>query len=287
MYDADAGLVERACDELSKSSRLRQILGIVLQFGNRLNTAGSKTKRKAGAFTLDSLLKLHQAKAFDKKTTFLHYLVLIVQRNNDGLLNFADELPSVLKADKVFWDQVLSDLEKVENELENVRRIALHEARLKKVQYVQRQESNDDDDNDSIGEIEMTLEEEVEALRASPTGLFTLNAIKQVSALRDKVEVTRAKFTKVLVYFGEEEKTMQPHELFGIFVKFCRNFNKAKEQVLAKQKRRLREERKKNRNQTPNGKNGKPPSGPEKSNKSSLASSSGHHRHPAQHQMLA
>lgn len=257
-------MIDDACDELQHSTRLRQLLGIVLQFGNRLNTAGKNKKNKAGAFTLDSLLKLSQAKAFDKKTTFLHYVVMIVHRNNEILLNFTDDLPTVLKADKVYWDQCLQDLEEVENQLENVRRISLYEARAKK-QRKNNKNTNDHDDEDSLADIELTLEEEVEALRATPTGLFTLTAIKQVSALRDKVEATRSKFVRVLEYFGEDKDSMQPHELFNIFCVFGRDFNKAREEAFTNMKKKLREERKKGGpTTTPNGTHGKPPSGPER-----------------------
>ena len=263
-FNTDAQLIDDACDELQHSTRLRQLLGIVLQFGNRLNTAGKNNKNKAGAFTLDSLLKLSQAKAFDKKTTFLHYVVMIVHRNNELLLNFTDDLPTVLKADKVYWDQCLQDLEEVENQLENVRRISLYEARAMK-QRKNNKHQNDHDDDDSLADIELTLEEEVDALRATPTGLFTLTAIKQVSALRDKVEATRSKFVRVLEYFGEDKDSMQPHELFNIFCVFGRDFNKAKEEAFANMKKKQRDERKKaGRNQTANGNNGKPPSVPER-----------------------
>ncbi len=260
----DAQTIDDACDELQHSTRLRQLLGIVLQFGNRLNTAGKNKKNKAGAFTLDSLLKLSQAKAFDKKTTFLHYVVMIVHRNNEILLNFTDDLPTVLKADKVYWDQCLQDLEEVENQLENVRRISLYTARAKK-QHKNNNRNNDHDDDDSLADVELTLEEEVGALRATPTGLFTLTAIKQVSALRDKVEATRSKFVRVLEYFGEDKDSMQPHELFNIFCVFGRDFNKAKDEAFANIKKKQREERKKTgKSQTPQGQSGKPPSGPER-----------------------
>lgn len=244
--NVETDTVETSCDELSNSVRLRQLLGIVLTFGNRLNTAGKGKKKKAGAFTLDSLLKLNQAKAFDKKTTFLHYIVLIVQRNNELLLKFKDDLPTVLKADKVFWDQCISDLEEVENQLENVRRIALYQAhhhhkfRVKK----RRSHRDVDEDEESLDEVSLTLEQEVEALRSTPIGQFTLSAIKKVSFLRDRVEETKMKFRKLLEYFGEEEKKMQPHELFAIIVRFCKDFEKAKEQVYANEKRKKREERK-------------------------------------------
>lgn len=41
-------------------------------------------------FTLDSLLKLNTAKAFDKKTSILHYLVILAKRNDPTLLDFKD-----------------------------------------------------------------------------------------------------------------------------------------------------------------------------------------------------
>jgi hypothetical protein len=260
----DAQMIDNACDELSHSNRLRQLLGIILQFGNRLNTAGVNSKGKAGAFTLDSLLKLKEAKAFDKKTTFLHYIILIVQRNNEILLKYYDDLPTVLKADKVFWDQCLQDLEEVENQLENVRRISLYEARLKK-QFKLKKANDSQTDEDSLGDMELSLEEEVDSLRATPSGVFTLGAIKQVSALRDKIDRTKAKFVRVLEYFGEDTRKMHPHELFSIISSFTRDFQKAKEEVFSTVHRRLREDRKKARNQPPNTTMGLPPAGPDRS----------------------
>lgn len=234
-------MVESACDELKNSVRLRKLLGIVLNIGNRLNTAGAAGKRKAGAFSLNSLLKLSQAKAFDKKTTFLQYVILVVQRNNEILLNFKDDIPTALKADKVYWDQCLSDLEDVENQLENVRRMALYQARLAQTYQLQKKKPQGDDDDESLSDASMTLEEEVEALRASAIGLFTLGAIKKVSALRDKVEATKTKFAKLLEYFGEEHRRdMQPHDLFAVFATFSRDFDSAKEKVIADEKRKVR-----------------------------------------------
>lgn len=239
----DTVAIESACDELCNSVRLRQLLGIVLTFGNRLNTAGNG-QRKAGAFTLDSLLKLNQAKAFDKKTTFLHYIILIVRRNNELLLNFKDDLPTVFEADKVYWDQCVNDLEEVENQLENVRKIALYQAR-QAVSFRQRRKKREDDEESlSDADVSLSLAEEVEALRATPIGMFTLSAIKYVSSLRDKVEDTKAKYSRLLEYFGEEEGKMQPHELFSTIVVFSRDFDKAKETVFEQEKKKMREERK-------------------------------------------
>lgn len=236
--------VEAACDELMDSGKLKKLLGYILKFGNRLNTAGNG-KRKAGAFTLDSLLKLNQAKAFDKKTTFLQYIVQIVLRNDLGVAHFKEELPGVFKAERVYWDQCLTDLEELESQLENVRRIALYQARQAQQLYRIRKKKNQDTENEALSDddISLTLEEEVEALRSTPIGLFTLSAIKYVSAMRDKVEETRAKFTALLEYFGEDNDKMQPHEVFHIIVAFSRDFDKAKERVLAIEKKKQRDKK--------------------------------------------
>ena len=250
----DAVVIEQACEELKNSVRFRKLLGYVLNLGNRLNTAGSSKKSKARGVSLESLLKLSQAKAFDKKTTFLDYVVLVVQRNNPDLLNFKEDLPHVMKADKVHWDQCLTDLEEVENQLENVRKIALYEAR-KSIKGKVKWDKDGGDDDDSIGEINISLEEEVKALRSSKVGAFTLDAIKKVSALRDKVEWTNKRFSRLLEYLGEEGKTKQPHVLFKILVTFCKDFESAISDVEKKQKVKKRSERKEKETEVEKGSN--------------------------------
>ena len=240
----DVFSIEKACDELSNSIRLRKLFGIVLNIGNRLNTAGPGEKRKAGAFTIKSLLKLNQAKAFDNKTTFLHYVVLVVQRNNEFLLDFKEDLPTTLKADKIFWDQCVNELEEVETQLENVRKLALHEAKSSKFIYSLPNKSKDGEDNDSddLSIASMSLEDEVALLRSTKIGMFALSAIKKVSQLRERVDTARDKFCQLLEYFGEdgENSSMQPHELFEIISTFCRNFDVAREDVMKIEKEKVR-----------------------------------------------
>ena len=69
----DVKVIERACDDVKISLELKKLLKVVLTLGNHMNE-GQQT-----AFTLDSLLKLNEAKAFDKKTSILHYLVQVRQ----------------------------------------------------------------------------------------------------------------------------------------------------------------------------------------------------------------
>lgn len=241
--EKDVFIVEKACNELRNSVRLRKLLGIVLNIGNRLNTAGPTRKGKAGAFTIESLLKLNQAKAFDKKTTFLQYIIMVVKRHNMDLIDFKDDLQSVLKADKIYWDQIESDLEEVESQLENVRKIALHEVYGKKPSWMRRKMKKGNEDD--ISHESMTLEDEVQALRSTSIGIFTLQAIKIVSNLRENVEGTRTKFRKLLEYFGEDEKKkMHPHNLFEIICSFIKDFESAKDQVAELEKSKKRKEQK-------------------------------------------
>ena len=250
----DVRSVERSCDELRDSDSLRKLLGIVLNIGNRLNTAGPTRKGKVGAFTIESLLKLSQAKAFDKKTTFLHYIVMVVKRNNEALVNFKDDLQTVLRADKIYWDQCQNDLEDVENQLENVRKIALNEVYGKnRPSWAKQKKGKEDDD---MSQESMTLEAEVESLRSTKIGLFTLDAIKRVSNLREHVERTKRKFVKLLEYFGEEDtKIKNPHQLFAIIGTFIRDFDGALEEVAKIEKQKRKSEKKQsNRTQSPSSK---------------------------------
>ena len=246
-FFSDVFSIEKACDEISTSVRLRKLFGIVLNIGNRLNTAGPGQKRKAGAFSIKSLLKLNQAKAFDNKTTFLHYVVLVVRRNSEKLLDFKDDLPTVFKADKIYWDQCVSELEEVETQLENVRKIALYEAKSSKIIYhVPKTKSFEaDNDSDDLSVDSMSLEDEVSLLRSTKTGMFALSAIRKVSQLRERVDMAKDKFVSLLKYLGESgDSTMQPHELFDIITTFSRTFDVVRADVERMEKGKKRDEKK-------------------------------------------
>ena len=191
---------------------------------------------QSGGFTIKSLLKLDQARAFDNKTTFLHYMVLVVQRNSEQLLDFKDDLPSVSKAEKIYWDQCVGELEEVETQLENVRKLALHEAKASKVMYSLPKKKataeEEDRDSDDLSVESMSLEDEVALLRSTKIGMFALGAIRKVSQLRERADLARDKFEKLLEYFGESrDSSMQPHELFEVINTFCRNFDAARADV--------------------------------------------------------
>jgi hypothetical protein len=71
---SDIKVIERACDDVKMSLELKKLLRLILTLGNQMN---KDQDQAAKAFTLESLLKLNEAKAFDRKTSVLHFLVQV------------------------------------------------------------------------------------------------------------------------------------------------------------------------------------------------------------------
>jgi len=116
-------IVQVACDKVQASDKLRRVFHIILLLGNRLNTAAPQPASSAAsqaaasdaspstssneavegastvqAFTLRSLLNLANTRAFDGKTSVLEYLVLVIERDDSTLLDFADDLHECVAA---------------------------------------------------------------------------------------------------------------------------------------------------------------------------------------------
>jgi hypothetical protein len=96
--------VQNACDDVKLSGRLKKVLKYILKVGNQLND-GEEHK----GFTVDSLLKLQSAKAYDKKTTVLQYVITLIFRNDEDCLKFPDELKHVAEASRLSFDIIVSE----------------------------------------------------------------------------------------------------------------------------------------------------------------------------------
>ena len=240
---ADARLVQKACDEIMGSSRFRKTLGIVLNIGNRLNTAGSVTKEPAEAVTLESLLKLNQPKAFDKKTTFLQYVATVVRRNNASLCHFKDDLAAVFIAEKILWDGTLAELKRMEDELESVRRLALYHALEKDHARASARGSVGDDSVAAMSiPHKLSVEEEIRLLGMTSIGNFTLDACAEMAAVVDEIKNAKTSYNALLLYFGEEDNTSaQPNDVFRTISAFSKDFEAALAVVVETEKAELRE----------------------------------------------
>uniref|UniRef100_A0A8C9PX18 Formin like 1 n=1 Tax=Spermophilus dauricus TaxID=99837 RepID=A0A8C9PX18_SPEDA len=104
---------------IKSSDKLRQILEIVLAFGNYMN---SSKRGAAYGFRLQSLDVLLEMKSTDRKQTLLHYLVKVIAEKYPQLTGFHSDLHFLDKAGSVSLDSVLGDVRSLQRGLELTQR---------------------------------------------------------------------------------------------------------------------------------------------------------------------
>jgi hypothetical protein len=92
-------VIESACDDVKMSVRLKKVLKTILKVGNQMNDGEQHL-----GFSLEVLLKLSGAKAFDKKTTILQYVIMLIYRNDERCLFFPDDLRNCAEASRLTLD---------------------------------------------------------------------------------------------------------------------------------------------------------------------------------------
>jgi hypothetical protein len=107
------GKIENACDDVRLCVRLKKFLKVVLRVGNQLNEG-----EEGVGFSLESLQKLHLAKAFDQKTTVLQYIVMLVFRNDPDTLQFPADLKHISEASKVKMDLINKEKDDLRKEFD-------------------------------------------------------------------------------------------------------------------------------------------------------------------------
>uniref|UniRef100_A0A8C2W327 Formin like 1 n=1 Tax=Chinchilla lanigera TaxID=34839 RepID=A0A8C2W327_CHILA len=177
---------------IKSSDKLRQILEIVLAFGNYMN---SSKRGAAYGFRLQSLDALLEMKSTDRKQTLLHYLVKVIAEKYPQLSGFHSELHFLDKAGAVSLDSVLADVRSLQQGLELARR-----------------EFTRQDDCTVLKEF----------LRASSPTMDKL--------LADSKTAQEA-YDSVVEYFGENPKTTSPSMFFSLFSRFTKAYKGAEQEV--------------------------------------------------------
>ncbi|XP_060610079.2 disheveled-associated activator of morphogenesis 2 isoform X2 [Anolis sagrei] len=203
-----------ASKELIRSKHLKQLLEVVLAFGNYMNKG---QRGNAYGFKVSSLNKIADTKSsIDKNITLLHYLIMIFEKNYVDILDIQSELQYLPEAAKV-------NLMELEKEVNNIK------AGLKAV--------------------EAELEYQKRRMREPGDRFvpvmsdFITVASFSFSELEDLLNDARDKYTKALKHFGENEGRMQPDEFFGIFDTFLQSFTEAKQDLENMRKKKEEEER--------------------------------------------
>ncbi|XP_036079004.1 formin-like protein 1 isoform X2 [Rousettus aegyptiacus] len=177
---------------IKSSDKLRQILEIVLAFGNYMN---SSKRGAAYGFRLQSLDALLEMKSTDRKQTLLHYLVKVIAEKYPQLTGFHSDLHFLDKAGSVSLDSVLGDVRSLQRGLELTQR-----------EFVRQDDC-------------LVLKE---FLRANSPIMDKL--------LADSKTAQEA-YESVVEYFGENSKTTPPSMFFSLFSRFVKAYKKAEQDV--------------------------------------------------------
>ncbi|XP_026212595.1 disheveled-associated activator of morphogenesis 1-like [Anabas testudineus] len=189
-----------ASREVVQSEALRQLLEVILAFGNYMNKG---QRGNAYGFKVSSLNKIADTKSStDKNITLLHYMATVLEKKYPKVVAFGEEIQNVPEAAKVNMTELEKDMGNLRSGLKSV------EAEL---QYQQAQSSQ------------------------GPTDKFVpvVNQfITMASFIFSEVEesLTEAKelFGKALRHFGEDSSSPQPDDFFGMFDAFLTAFSEAK-----------------------------------------------------------
>ncbi|XP_019841212.2 disheveled-associated activator of morphogenesis 2 isoform X1 [Bos indicus] len=203
-----------ASRELIRSKRLARMLEVVLAIGNFMNKG-----QRGGAygFRVASLNKIADTKSsIDRNISLLHYLIMILEKHFPDILNMPSELQHLPEAAKV-------NLAELEKEVGNLRR-GLRAVEVE-LEYQKRQVR---DPNDKFVPV--------------MSDFITVSSFS-FSELEDQLSEARAKFSKALMHFGEQDSKMQPDEFFGIFDAFLQAFSEARQDLEAMRRRKEEEER--------------------------------------------
>lgn len=117
--EAAVHLLKQGSQELVDSDKLAQILQLILKLGRALND-GSTTSMagSASGFRLDSLSRLVDTKAKDKKTSILDYLVTLVNRQKPELAEFWSETPYLEHVSKLPTETITEGLKEIKDNLD-------------------------------------------------------------------------------------------------------------------------------------------------------------------------
>ncbi|XP_078068359.1 disheveled-associated activator of morphogenesis 2 [Mustelus asterias] len=203
-----------ASKELCRSKRLKQLLEVVLAFGNYMNKG---QRGNAFGFRISSLNKIGDTKSsIDRNITLLHYLIMIFEKSYPEILTIQLDLLHVPDAAKVN----LAELDKEINNLKNGLKALESE-----LEYQKRRARNYEDKFVPVMSDFITV------------------ASFSFSEMEDLLAEAKDKYSKMLKHFSEDETKMQPDEFFGIFDTFLQSFAEAKQDLENMRRKKEEEER--------------------------------------------
>ncbi|KAF4017534.1 hypothetical protein G4228_008611, partial [Cervus hanglu yarkandensis] len=206
--------IRSGSEEVFRSGALKQLLEVVLAFGNYMNKG---QRGNAYGFKISSLNKIADTKSsIDKNITLLHYLITIVENKYPKVLNLNEELRDIPQAAKVNMTELDKEISTLRSGLKAVEM---------ELEYQKSQPSQPGDKFVSV------------------VSQFITVASFSFSDVEDLLAEAKDLFTKAVKHFGEEAGKIQPDEFFGIFDQFLQAVSEAKQENENMRKKKEEEER--------------------------------------------
>ena len=162
----------------------------------------------------EHFFSVSQAKAFDRQTSVLHYLVSIVQKNDEDVLKLSEDFIPVKAAERVAVDMLSQQLKEMTNGIKLVKQVVKKYASDKGIKA---EESPED-----------------ELLSATSMGRFSLSAASKLQSLSNEFESAKKNFADLLQFFGEDS-TMTPEAFFCTVNTFVSMFDQTRIELKRKE----------------------------------------------------
>ncbi|XP_074547890.1 formin isoform X1 [Halichoeres trimaculatus] len=203
-------IISNLCKELLECDTLKDVMGLVLAFGNYMN-GGNRTRGQADGFGLEILPKLKDVKSRDNRMNLVDYVVLYYLRYFDkhaGTDKSVYPLPEpqdFFQAAQVKFEDLTKDIRKLKKDLTTCE---------KDVQTVCGNSSP----------------EHLEPFKGKMEG-FISAAQKDHSAEEDRLNNAQKSFQDMVSFFGVKpksgEKEVVPSYVFMLWYEFCNDFKNA------------------------------------------------------------
>ena len=204
-------LVRRAADNLRACKHFVTVLEGILAVGNHLN--GGTYRGQARGFRLETLLRLTDVKAVDRKTSLLHFVAKELQKTAPGVEFLSTELETVKAAAALHLDGTKETLASVVNGLKAVNDEVLRAAGA----------NPDQDAASSSAEMHDGFRDVMVP--------FAESADDDVSAAQRLAEDAKESMKSTTEFFGEPFKADNAGRIFQLVADFLVTFNRVQDDM--------------------------------------------------------
>lgn len=179
-----------AANNLKSSKKFREVLEVILAFGNYMN---SSKRGPAYGFKLQSLGTLCDTKSNDKRMSLLHYVVMTMRDKFPHLLDFDTELSGIDQAAQVTLEIVMGDVNDLDKGMEAVRK-------------------------------EVNAEKKGVAQQNPILKDFLANSEEKLKKMKTQAKNAQDAFKDCVEFFGESPKNTDANTFFTLIVRFIKEF---------------------------------------------------------------